>query len=98
MDENNDTIVVNDEDGVETPGVEEDSNVDDGEETPGVADIEEEEDEHNEAAVDGDIPGGDVNTPGVNTEEDDDEADALDVAPGPVTGPPAILIALVVPN
>jgi hypothetical protein len=30
--------------------------------------------------------------------EDDDEADALDVAPGPVTGPPAILIALVVPN
>jgi hypothetical protein len=29
---------------------------------------------------------------------DDDEADALDVAPGPVTGPPAILIALVVPN
>jgi purine-cytosine permease-like protein len=31
-------------------------------------------------------------------EEDDDEADALDVAPGPVTGPPAMLIALVVPN
>jgi len=31
-------------------------------------------------------------------EEDDDEADALDVAPGPVTGPPAIFIALVVPN
>jgi hypothetical protein len=30
--------------------------------------------------------------------EDDDEADALDVAPGPVTGPPAIFIALVVPN
>ncbi len=30
--------------------------------------------------------------------EDYDEADALDVAPGPVTGPPAILIALVVPN
>ena len=30
--------------------------------------------------------------------EDDEEADALDVAPGPVTGPPAILIALVVPN
>ena len=30
--------------------------------------------------------------------EDDDEADALDVAPVPVTGPPAILIALVVPN
>ena len=30
--------------------------------------------------------------------EDDDEADALDVAPGPVTGPPAMLIALVVPN
>ena len=29
---------------------------------------------------------------------DDDEADALDVAPGPVTGPPAMLIALVVPN
>jgi membrane protein implicated in regulation of membrane protease activity len=33
-----------------------------------------------------------------DVEEDDDEADALDVAPGPVTGPPAILIALVVPN
>ncbi len=31
-------------------------------------------------------------------EEDDDEADALDVAPGPVTGPAAISIALVVPN
>ena len=31
-------------------------------------------------------------------EVDDDEADALDVAPGPVTGPPAMLIALVVPN
>jgi Mn2+/Fe2+ NRAMP family transporter len=31
-------------------------------------------------------------------EDDDDEADALDVAPGPVTGPPAMLIALVVPN
>ncbi len=31
-------------------------------------------------------------------EEDDDEADALDVAPGPVTGPAAIFIALVVPN
>ena len=31
-------------------------------------------------------------------DDDDDEADALDVAPGPVTGPPAILIALVVPN
>ncbi len=30
--------------------------------------------------------------------EEDDEADALDVAPGPVTGPPAMLIALVVPN
>jgi hypothetical protein len=30
--------------------------------------------------------------------EDNDEADALDVAPGPVTGPPAMLIALVVPN
>jgi hypothetical protein len=30
--------------------------------------------------------------------EDDDEADALDVAPVPVTGPPAMLIALVVPN
>jgi hypothetical protein len=30
--------------------------------------------------------------------EDDDEADALDVAPGPVTGPPAMFIALVVPN
>jgi len=30
--------------------------------------------------------------------EGDDEADALDVAPGPVTGPPAMLIALVVPN
>ena len=29
---------------------------------------------------------------------DDDEADALDVAPGPATGPPAMLIALVVPN
>jgi hypothetical protein len=32
------------------------------------------------------------------TDEDDDEADALDVAPIPVTGPPAIFIALVVPN
>jgi membrane protein implicated in regulation of membrane protease activity len=31
-------------------------------------------------------------------DEDDDEADALDVAPGPVTGPPAMFIALVVPN
>jgi len=31
-------------------------------------------------------------------EEDDDEADALDVAPGPVTGPPAILIAVVDPS
>jgi hypothetical protein len=31
-------------------------------------------------------------------EEEDDEADALDVAPGPVTGPPAMFIALVVPN
>jgi hypothetical protein len=30
--------------------------------------------------------------------EEDDEADALDVAPGPVTGPPAMFIALVVPN
>jgi len=30
--------------------------------------------------------------------EDDDEADALDVAPGPVTGPPVMFIALVVPN
>ena len=30
--------------------------------------------------------------------EGDDQADALDVAPGPVTGPPAIFIALVVPN
>ncbi len=30
--------------------------------------------------------------------EDDDEADSLDVAPGPVTGPPAMLIALDVPN
>jgi hypothetical protein len=30
--------------------------------------------------------------------DEDDEADALDVAPGPVTGPPAMLIALVVPN
>ena len=29
---------------------------------------------------------------------EDDEADALDVAPVPVTGPLAILIALVVPN
>jgi hypothetical protein len=34
----------------------------------------------------------------VEVAEDDDEADALDVAPGPVTGPPAMLIALVVPN
>ena len=33
-----------------------------------------------------------------DVEEDDDEADALDVAPGPVTGPPAMLIALVVPS
>ena len=32
------------------------------------------------------------------TEEDDDEADALDVAPGPAIGPPAMLIALVDPN
>jgi hypothetical protein len=31
-------------------------------------------------------------------EEDDDEADALDVAPGPAIGPPAMFIALVVPN
>jgi hypothetical protein len=31
-------------------------------------------------------------------EVDDDEADALEVAPGPVTGPPAMFIALVVPN
>jgi hypothetical protein len=30
--------------------------------------------------------------------EDDDEADALDVAPGPAIGPPAMFIALVVPN
>jgi hypothetical protein len=30
--------------------------------------------------------------------EDDDEADALDVAPVPAIGPPAIFIALVVPN
>jgi uncharacterized membrane protein YvlD (DUF360 family) len=30
--------------------------------------------------------------------EDDDEADALDVAPGPAIGPPAMLIALVDPN
>jgi hypothetical protein len=30
--------------------------------------------------------------------EGDDEADALDVAPGPATGPPAMFIALVVPN
>jgi hypothetical protein len=30
--------------------------------------------------------------------EDDDEADALDVTPDPAIGPPAILIALVVPN
>ncbi len=29
---------------------------------------------------------------------EEDEADALDVAPGPVTGPPAMFIALVVPN
>jgi hypothetical protein len=29
---------------------------------------------------------------------EDDEADALDVAPGPVTDPPAMFIALVVPN
>jgi Mn2+/Fe2+ NRAMP family transporter len=31
-------------------------------------------------------------------DDDDDEADALEVAPGPVTGPPAMFIALVVPN
>ena len=31
-------------------------------------------------------------------EVDDDEADALDVAPGPAIGPPAMFIALVVPN
>ncbi len=31
-------------------------------------------------------------------DDEDDEADALDVAPGPVTGPPAMFIALVVPN
>jgi hypothetical protein len=31
-------------------------------------------------------------------DEVDDEADALDVVPGPVTGPPAKLIALVDPN
>ncbi len=30
--------------------------------------------------------------------EDDDEADALDVAPSSAIGPPAIFIALVVPN
>jgi hypothetical protein len=30
--------------------------------------------------------------------EDDDEADALDVAPDPATGAPAIFIALVDPN
>jgi hypothetical protein len=30
--------------------------------------------------------------------EDDDEADAFEVAPGPAIGPPAIFIALVVPN
>ncbi len=30
--------------------------------------------------------------------DDDDEADALDVAPGPAIGPPAMFIALVVPN
>jgi hypothetical protein len=30
--------------------------------------------------------------------EGDDEADALDVAPGPAIGPPAMFIALVVPN
>jgi hypothetical protein len=30
--------------------------------------------------------------------EGDDEADALDVAPGPAIGPPAMLIALVDPN
>jgi hypothetical protein len=30
--------------------------------------------------------------------EEDDEADALDVAPGPAIGPPAKFIALVVPN
>jgi hypothetical protein len=31
-------------------------------------------------------------------EDGDDEAGAIDVAPGPVIGPPAMLIALVVPN
>jgi hypothetical protein len=31
-------------------------------------------------------------------EEDEVEADALDVTPDPAIGPPAILIALVVPN
>jgi hypothetical protein len=30
--------------------------------------------------------------------EDDDEADALDVAPVPAIGAPAMFIALVVPN
>jgi hypothetical protein len=30
--------------------------------------------------------------------DDDDEADALDVAPSPAVGPPAMFIALVVPN
>ena len=81
---------------METPGVEDDYDVDDGEETPGVADIEEEEDEHNEAAVDGDIPGvevntlgvntNDVDTPGVNTEEEagsmsDDETEGFENSP-----------------
>jgi hypothetical protein len=31
-------------------------------------------------------------------DDDDDEADALDVASGPAIGPPAMFIALVVPN
>jgi hypothetical protein len=31
-------------------------------------------------------------------EDDDDEADALDVTPAPAIGPPAMFIALVVPN
>jgi hypothetical protein len=30
--------------------------------------------------------------------EDDDEADAVDITPEPAIGPPAIFIALVVPN
>ena len=33
-----------------------------------------------------------------DVEEDDDEADALAVVPDPVTGAPAMLIALVAPN